>query len=111
MKDIPSRIFVISDMEFDEATSDNCWDKVEKPNFQIIKEKFEKAGYTMPRLVFWNVNSRNDNIPMTMNDDGVQLVSGATPYLFELLLENKFVGAYELMLQELNKEIYDCVRI
>lgn len=110
-KDIPSRIFVISDMEFDEATSDNCWDKVEKPNFQIIKEKFEKAGYTMPRLVFWNVNSRNDNIPMTMNDDGVQLVSGATPYLFELLLENKFVGAYELMLQELNKEIYDCVRI
>ena len=30
---------------------------------------------------------------------------------FELLLENKFVGAYELMLQELNKEIYDCVRI
>ena len=110
-EDIPSRIFVISDMEFDEATSDNCWDKVEKPNFQIIKEKFEKAGYTMPRLVFWNVNSRNDNIPMTMNDDGVQLVSGATPYLFELLLENKFVGAYELMLQELNKEIYDCVRI
>lgn len=111
-EDIPSRIFVISDMEFDEATSSHYWrNGVEKPNFQIIKEKFEKAGYTMPRLVFWNVNSRNDNIPMTMNDDGVQLVSGATPYLFELLLENKFVGAYELMLQELNKEIYDCVRI
>ena len=111
-EDIPSRIFVISDMEFDEATSSHYWrNSVEKPNFQIIKEKFEKAGYTMPRLVFWNVNSRNDNIPMTMNDDGVQLVSGATPYLFELLLENKFVGAYELMLQELNKEIYDCVRI
>lgn len=110
-KDIPSRIFVISDMEFDKATSDNFWNKVEKPNFKLIKEKFEKAGYEMPRLVFWNVNSRNDNIPMTMNDEGVQLVSGATPYLFELLLENKFVGAYELMLQELNKEIYDCVRI
>jgi Domain of unknown function (DUF2828). len=109
-EDIPSRIFVISDMEFDEATN-GYWDRVQKPNFQVIKEKFEKAGYTMPRLVFWNVCSVQDNIPMTMNDDGVQLVSGATPYLFELLLENKFVGAYELMLQELNKEIYDCVRI
>ena len=111
-EDIPSRIFVISDMEFDEATSSHYWrNSVEKPNFQIIKEKFEKAGYTMPRLVFWNVNSRNNNIPMTMNDDGVQLVSGATPYLFELLLENKFVSANELMLQELNKPIYDCITV
>lgn len=109
-EDIPSRIFVISDMEFDSATN-GYWDRVQPPNFEIIKKKFEKAGYTMPRLVFWNVNSVQDNIPMTMNEDGVQLVSGATPYLFELLLQNKFVGAYELMLQELNKEIYDCVRI
>ena len=116
--EIPSRIFIISDMEFDKATSNapytywnNNNNKVEKPNFEIIKEKFNKAGYTMPRLVFWNVNSKNDNIPMTMNEEGVQLVSGATPYLFELLLENKFVSANELMLQELNKPIYDCITV
>lgn len=104
--ELPSKIFIISDMEFDECGYENY-----KTNFDCIKDKFIAYGYEMPRLVFWNVDSRQDNIPMTMNDDGVQLVSGANPYLFELLLKNKFIGAYELMIQELNKEIYDDIRI
>lgn len=117
--ELPSRIIVISDMEFDSADGNEgsyrySWDNsstIRKANFDTIKAKFEAKGYQMPNLVFWNVDSRQDNIPMTMNDKGVQLVSGSSPYIFQSILENEFVGAYELMLRELNKDVYSCVRI
>lgn len=115
--ELPTRVVVISDMEFDSADGHSkrySWDsspEVPKANFDVIKEKFKEKGYKMPRLVFWNVNSLQDNIPMTTNDKGVQLVSGASPYTFQSILANEFVGAYELMMIELNKDVYSCVRI
>lgn len=104
-EDIPERIIIISDMEFDSA-DDGCFGS--KTNFDIIKEKFAKVGYEMPRLVFWNVNSRQNNIPITMNEN-VQLVSGASARLFEQVLKD--VSAYDLMLEILNNEIYDCITV
>lgn len=114
--ELPTRVLIISDMEFDEADGydGNGWqrgDIVKKANFDIIKKKFEDAGYTIPNLVFWNVDSRKDNIPMTMNEKGVQLVSGSSPYIFDSLLGNKYVGAYELMLKELDKDVYSAIRV
>lgn len=115
-EELPSRIFIISDMEFNQIENNYwSWECVKTRNdtvlFQQIRERFEYYGYKMPRLVFWNVDSRNDNIPMTMNDDGVQLVSGANPILFETLLHNEFIGAYEIMLKEIGKERYNCITV
>lgn len=115
-EELPSRIFIISDMEFNQIEN-NSWSWSDTPNrddkalFEKLKERFKKYGYDMPKLVFWNVDSRNDNIPMTMNDEGVQLVSGANPILFETLLNNEFIGAYEIMLKEINKERYNCITV
>lgn len=111
--ELPTRIVIISDMEFDSADGGMTRDRkpVKKATFDIIKKKFEDAGYTMPNLVFWKVDSRQDNCPMTMNDKGVQLVSGSSPYVFDTLLANKYVGAYELMLKELDKDVYSAIRV
>lgn len=107
--DLPSRIIIISDMEYD-ICENGCWWEEEKPktNFDIIKEKFEKAGYIMPKLVFWNADSRDNNIPMTM-EDNVQLVSGASARLFEQVVKD--TSAYDLMLEVLNNKIYDCITV
>ena len=78
------------------------------PLFETIKEEFKDAGYEMPRLVFWNADSRQNNIPMTM-DENVQLVSGASPRLFTQVLKD--YSAYELMLEVLNDKRYDCVTL
>ena len=78
------------------------------PLFKTIKKKFKDAGYEMPRLVFWNADSRQNNIPMTM-DENVQLVSGASPRLFTQVLKD--YSAYELMLEVLNDKRYDCVTV
>lgn len=68
---------LISDMEFDSCTRD-----ADLTNFAYAKRLFERHGYTLPTLVFWNVASRNQQQPVAMNEKGVALVSGASPRVF-----------------------------
>lgn len=91
--EMPSTIYVISDMEFD-----CCSDGADKTNFGYVKELFEQNGYKLPKLVFWNVQSRSRNIPATMNDKGVVLVSGCTPRIFEMTLSGEY-DPYEFMMK------------
>jgi len=79
-EDIPKTILIVSDMEFDAATSTGGWygssSSLTPSLFKVIDRKYKEAGYQLPRLVFWNVNSRTGTIPMKENDLGVTLVSG-----------------------------------
>ena len=78
--ELPQRILIVSDMEFDGATniygSHNEVMAKYQTLFESIKTKWIKYGYTMPNIVFWNVNSRTNTIPVTANECGVTLVSG-----------------------------------
>lgn len=80
-KDIPETILVISDMEFDRAASG-------KTNFKHIKELFEENGYKLPNIVFWNVKGRVGNLPITVKDENVALISGASPSIIKAVLTN-----------------------
>lgn len=90
------RIVIISDMEFD-----FCAEGVS--TFDYWKNEFEKAGYKLPEVVFWNVESRNSLIPVTENAKGVKLVSGASANILESVMsgELKVVTPYEFMLKML----------
>lgn len=101
-EDMPKTIYIISDMEFDQATRDN-----QKTNFEIIKQKYKEAKYDIPILVFWNVDSRQNNVPITQNEKGVILVSGASPTIFKMVMERK--TPYEFMLSVLNSKRYKCI--
>ena len=78
--ELPQRILIVSDMEFDGATiirgDHNEVMARYQTLFESIKTKWIKYGYTMPNIVFWNVNSRTNTIPVTANECGVTLVSG-----------------------------------
>ena len=78
--ELPQRILIVSDMEFDNATNiygghDDIMARYQTL-FESIKTKWIKYGYTMPNIVFWNINSRTNTIPVTENECGVILVSG-----------------------------------
>lgn len=110
-EEIPERIFIISDMEFDISLS-SPYTGASKPKnvlFEDIRYKFEVNGYKMPLIVFWNVASHDDNVPMKMTEEGVQLVSGSNPSLFKAVLEGKFLTPYDLMLSVLNDKRYDVI--
>ena len=98
--DLPSRLIIVSDMEFDWATAD-----ASLTNFENAKEKFETCGYKLPSLVFWNVNSMNRQQPVSKNEQGVTLVSGMSPSIFAMLKEDK-MNPYEFMMSVLSSERY-----
>ena len=79
-EDMPKNILVISDMEFNEA-DDN------RTNFEYVQDLYKASGYVIPKLVFWNVNGRVGNTPATINDKGVQLISGFSPSIMKYVLE------------------------
>jgi hypothetical protein len=106
--EIPNRIFIISDMQFDDATNKNIDDEY---LFDNVKKTYEDYGYKLPKLVFWNVNSYGCKFPMIENDNGLALVSGCSPSIFKAVLKDEFKTPYELMLEVLNDDAYDCVRI
>lgn len=115
--DLPTHLYMVSDMEFDEAQQGGLsWSRssarpADERLFQTIERKFADAGYKMPFLVFWNVDSRNDQQPMSMDQRGFQLVSGCSPSIFTSLLANKAVSAYDLMLEVLNAERYASISV
>ncbi|MBR2024478.1 MAG: DUF2828 family protein, partial [Clostridia bacterium] len=102
-EELPSKIVIISDMEFD-----HCAENADMTNFQNAKTMFEENGYKLPELVFWNVNSRNEQQPVTKNEQGVALVSGCTPRLFSMIAGG-ITDPYTFMLEVLNNVRYSVI--
>jgi len=98
--EMPSTLYIISDMEFD-----SCAKGADLTNFQYAQNLFAAAGYRLPRVVFWNVASRNSQQPVTQNEQGVALVSGCSPRIFDMLRRNCHTPM-EYMLSILNSERY-----
>lgn len=97
---LPATVYIISDMEFDQCTKG-----ADMINFEYAKSLFRKHGYKLPTVVFWNVASRNRQQPVTMNENGVVLVSGASPRVFSMISSGK-LSPYAFMMDTLNSERY-----
>ena len=98
--ELPAKLIIISDMEFD-----SCVSNAGSTNFKNAKAKFEAHGYNLPDIVFWNVASRNRQQPVTKNEQGVALVSGCTPRLFEMVASGT-MNPYAFMLEVVESERY-----
>ena len=101
--EMPSKIYIISDMEFD-----MCTGKPDATNFENARERFGQYGYRLPEVIFWNVNSRNTQQPVTKNELGVALVSGCSPQIFKMLKEGK-LEPYKFMLSVLMSKRYESI--
>ncbi len=78
-EELPQTILIISDMEFD-----GNWFHWDSVLFKTIQKEYQAAGYQLPRLVFWNVGSRTQTIPMLQNDLGLVLLSGFSSQLYHM---------------------------
>lgn len=104
-EDLPQNILIISDMEFDCATRSYKGNQPSKKLFKVFAEKYSEHGYKLPRLVFWNVNSRTGTIPVKENELGVALVSGFSPAITKMVLNNS-TDPLECLLEQLNSNRY-----
>ena len=103
--DLPKSIIVVSDMEFDAQRG--YYGSRNGTLMENIERKWNQAGYKMPNLVYWNVQARQNNIPMTVKD-GISYVSGFSPVIFEQIMKGK--TAFDLMLDKLDSERYACIK-
>lgn len=103
-EDMPNILLIISDMEFDSCACGN--DGRRFTNFEMVQKKYKQAGYEMPTLVFWNVNSRNTQTPVTINDKGVVLISGCSPVVLKYALSS-CTSVIEMVYNVTNSERYN----
>ena len=103
--EMPTEIIILSDMEFDEACDNR------QTAFDSISFKFKQAGYEMPSIIFWNLNSRTqDNYPVKFDEQGTALVSGFSPSIMKHILSNKGEITPEMMMRlVLDSPRYSCL--
>lgn len=102
--EMPKVLYIISDMEFDQCVANGGM-----TNFENAKQMFEEAGYQLPHVVFWNVDSRQNNLPALDNDGNVSLISGSSQSTFRYALEGK--TPVESMNDILNSERYSLITV
>ena len=117
VEDMPSRIYIFSDMEFDGCvtfdTRQRRWsygetvESIDEVNSDLekIKKQWKAEGYDLPQVIFWNLNARHNNIPAI--GEGFSYVSGFSPVMIETILSGK--DGYDLMLEKLLSDRYKAV--
>lgn len=80
--EMPAKIYIISDMQFDSCIIGGNNDVL----FKAMRKLYHNYGYILPELIFWNVNSRCDAIPVTRSETGAALVSGYSPAIFDMVI-------------------------
>ena len=103
-EELPKALLIVSDMEIDSVVFHEGLDFVE-----TMKRRFAQYGYKMPKLLLFNVESRNDTF-LTLAPDVIQ-VSGQSTNTFKSILNGINHTAYELMLKVLNDDLYSCITI
>lgn len=104
--DLPKTIIVVSDMQFDAQRG--RYGSSNATLMENIAYKWQRAGYDVPQLVYWNVQARGNNVIPMQAKDGITFVSGFSPVLFEQIMKGK--TGYDLMMDKLNSERYECIR-
>lgn len=99
---MPTMIVILSDMEFN-----SCYVRGRDASaFRMIEDKYRRAGYARPKLVFWNLNGRVGNNPVTLGQGNTAMVSGFSPAIMTSILGAKDFNPYSIMLETLMKDKY-----
>lgn len=122
----PENLIVLTDMNWDAASGSSNADYnhvVKRDSWQthveMIRENFKRTGetmwgtgFSMPRIVIWNIASTSTDFHARADTDGVVMLSGWSPSLFKVL-QNKGV-VIQTPLQALQVQLedvrYDVVR-
>ena len=135
--DLPKKLYIISDMQFDEATGINRYSRygVSTKHKHItfmaqMKQRFALCGYDMPAIVYWNVRaSKCGMFQETVDGENCCMVSGYSPSLFKAVIngttyttetmvaadgqtimqEKQTIDPINVMLTAIRNERYDAV--
>jgi hypothetical protein len=102
--DMIDTLFIFSDMQFNQ-----CVNGANVSNYTSAKNKFEAAGYKLPKVIFWNLSGEYNNSPTTKDENNTVLISGFSAELFKFVTKGE--TPYESMITALNSDRYSNIRI
>lgn len=103
--DMPERLVILSDMQFDSAQS-GSWNPT---IFQRAKDMYNDAGYELPSIVFWNLNGSLNAFPIQKDEVAVKTLSGFSTNLLSSVLQDDYMTPKEYMLSVLESERYSSI--
>lgn len=118
VKDMPKIILILSDMQFDQCVNlgtkstletQYSWSvrpKVNPNALEMIKQKYQASGYPVPKIVFWNLCDRGNNIPVLFRQDGTALISGFSPAIMKSVLAAKNFTPEDIMMETVMSDRY-----
>lgn len=106
--EMPKVLLILSDMEFNQCI-EGAHRGQDTTAYESFRLKYERAGYKLPKVVFWAINGRSDNNPVKFLESGTALVSGFSPSIFKALLRANLEDytPYNVMLEALKNPLYD----
>jgi hypothetical protein len=113
------KIFIFSDMQFDAATTIHTNNgrrskiKVETydtTHHEKLKQKFQKAGLTLPTIIYWNLRADTNDFPVKCNENGVVLMSGYSPSLLTNIINGEDINPLNVVLSIINNERYNLIQ-
>lgn len=103
-EEMPDAIVIVSDMQI------NCVEGIGRNNnitfYDKMNAMYQRAGYKLPQVVFWNVNAMNPTFHASMSTKNVSMVSGYSQNVFKQVMENIGSNPYELMMAVVESERY-----
>ncbi|KAH9969826.1 hypothetical protein BC827DRAFT_36870 [Russula dissimulans] len=83
------RLFVFSDMQFDEAAADGAGGRDAarwETNHEAVARAYAQAGYDVPEIVYWNLAGALETVPVEAERKGVALMSGFSPAMMKVFM-------------------------
>ena len=90
---MPTMLLVLSDMQFNDSQRGMT-------HFNHMKERYEQAGYELPKIVFWNLDAHMGT-PAECDDDSVAMVSGFSPSIMKAILNAEEFTPMDVMIEAL----------
>ena len=103
-EDMPKALVVVSDMEIDPFFRGYQLDFLEE-----MMRRFRNAGYSMPKVLFWNVEGRNSTFHAKYTNPNAVFASGYSASAFTSIIKGINKTAYEVMYDTLMDAQYDRV--
>ncbi len=116
--EMPTKILVLSDMEFDKATETvSGWEKThiatkwDATAQEMIEQKYAAAGYKVPAIVYWNIQSRGNRIPVAFDETGTALISGFSPSILKTVAKGQVSNPQVIMDDAILSSRYDQISV
>ena len=87
--EMPKKLVVLSDMQFDEAIRDDC--DIDNNELELLyntfSNKFEKNYYEVPKMIYWNLNADNSkSFPVNAKVKNTAIISGFSEQLLKIFM-------------------------